>query len=310
MRAPLFTFIFWNNIISANRDLIPDVRTGHIIYFFSISFENGSWLNMRLLFLDVIVVLFFLPFSYSWSTTIEFGIHFGSRTNILTYSCTSVAPGFCCRNFHGRVPSNLPRQQGIRTSGSFIDLPLGAISAVWELKEGELLTSCNERALETRYDIPHWSYEVRDPLYIGGASYIQCPSARLDIGWTSTLAGLCIHLHKRLWREVPTREDSAAPELAWGYADVITFNGTNYTDERRGDFIYKDTTGNLFNMTLLIGWKTAKLSVVEMKLCKRGWNLRDHVETPIQPTTQRYVIFSNKSTFNFVLCYLTELKSS
>ena len=173
---------------------------------------------MRSRFPDVIFVLTFLPFAYPWSTSITFGLHFRSRTNLVTYSCTSVEPGICCRNFYGRVPSNIPRVPGIRTSGSFTDLPLGAISAIWDLSNHALITGCNGHALDTRLDIPHWSFQVRDPVYVGGASYIQCPASTLDLGWVTALAGFCSSLHWRFPRKANIVEDptsTSASRLAW-----------------------------------------------------------------------------------------------
>ena len=249
---------------------------------------------MQSRFSNAILVLACLPFSYPWSTSITFGVHFSSRTNLVTYSCTSVAPGFCCRNFYGRVPSNIPRQTGIRTSGSFTDLPLGAISAFWDLTSTALITGCNGHALDTRFDVPHWSYQVRDPVYVGGASYIECPVPALNPGWATALAGFCNSLQ---WRFPPRAETAEIPSstsgVTWGYPNIVIFNNTKYTDDRRGDLIYRDSVGNLLDMSLLgwrwccgvdgsaegcdvyIGhWGTIRPFKVFIFLLKRGWHLR------------------------------------
>ena len=38
---------------------------------------------------------------------------------------------------------------------------------------------------------------------------------------------------------------------AWVYPDVVTWNGTEYTDEHRNDLVYRDSTGNVLDLRLL-----------------------------------------------------------
>ena len=54
--------------------------------------------------------------------------------------------------------------------------------------------------------------------------------------------------------EVTRRGDSSGDGPAgWVYPDVITVNGTNYTDEWRGDMVYRDKNGNMLDLKVLEG---------------------------------------------------------
>ena len=196
-----------------------------------------------------LLLLFLCPLSHSWSTTISFHLyhHFDPIVPDETRSpfvvtpiirpaplllanglCTQVPPGFCCRALTAQT-----------YEVDFVGLPLGAIAAIWQ-SQG-ILVGCEGRVLETRYGLPRWNWrDTAEPPRISAACYILCPERQYS-GWTSTLAGLCLKLKKR----------HPAAELAWGFPDIITFNGSNYTDERRGDLMYRNSSGALLNLTTL-----------------------------------------------------------
>ena len=45
--------------------------------------------------------------------------------------------------------------------------------------------------------------------------------------------------------------DGVARKPSWVYPDVLEVNGTNYTDERRGDMVYRDLAGRKLDLNLL-----------------------------------------------------------
>ena len=53
-------------------------------------------------------------------------------------------------------------------------------------------------------------------------------------------------LHKRDGRE--SAEEDTTIQPTWGYPNIITVNGTNYTDDKRNDLIYRDLAGNILNL--------------------------------------------------------------
>ena len=46
-------------------------------------------------------------------------------------------------------------------------------------------------------------------------------------------------------------DDKVPGQRKWAYPDIIVVNGTNFTDERRGDLIYRDGMGNVLDLTRL-----------------------------------------------------------
>ena len=104
--------------------------------------------------------------------------------------------------------------------------------------------------LESHYvGSPSWTYEVpaNIPSVITGASYIQRPGATAPKaggwGWGGVLAGFCWGKGRRMRRV-------EGDDWGWGYPDVVFWNGSNYTDGRRGDFVYRDDAGNMLDLGL------------------------------------------------------------
>ena len=85
-----------------------------------------------------------------------------------------------------------------------------------------------------------------DPTVIAGGSYIQCPAVTASkagwSGWVGVLAGFCFAKEKREALGGPGGTEE------WGYPDIISWNGTNYTDERRNDLIYRDDRDNMLDL--------------------------------------------------------------
>lgn len=154
--------------------------------------------------------------------------------------CTNVPPGYCCRSLSQKT-----------VIAEFVDLPPGAVAAVWH---DTLQAGCRGLVLETHTGNPRWRYENYQPLVgtrnvpvLSGGSYIQCPGVLAARGWIAILAGFCFRLNHSNKR----RTVAKAVEPIWGYPDIVTVNGTNYTDGRRGDLAYRDAAGTLLNLTLL-----------------------------------------------------------
>ena len=167
--------------------------------------------------------------------------------------CTDLAPGTCCRAIAG---------QGAVTDGQFSNLPQGAISAFWGpavRRLGTTTNGCDETVLVSRYNAPQWAW--RDPMYpprIGGASYIECPTSGIARGWGAVLSGFCARLKRKRGEGSAVSEPPLAEGLtprggpAWVWPDLITVDGVNYTDDRRGDFLYYDGMHRLLNLTGLM----------------------------------------------------------
>ena len=185
-------------------------------------------------------ILLFFPFSHAWNTVITFHFYYnwnfrhaiGYRPSNLRPSgygfCTNVPPGFCCRPiapFANRV--------------NFGGLPWGSISGVWQ---SDILSSaCSGNALANYYaGPPTWSF-IRSR--ISGASYVECPGIAPP-GWSMSLVRLCPQPRRRSAAIAPV-------EPTWGYPDIIQINGTNYTDSRRGDMIYRNSDGMILDLNMI-----------------------------------------------------------
>ena len=190
----------------------------------------------------IFLLQFFLQSVSAWTTTITLfdgGLYWAYLAPVAY--CTEVPPGYCCQPINIFTGTSLAR---------FHDLPPGAIAAFWQyIGDREDQRGCNTRILDTRYGRTNWVFYPPSLTEISGGSYIQCPAGNLNRGWLQVLAGFCMRLHNRNGRELA--ETGAVVEPTWGYPDMITVNGTNYTDEKRNDLIYRDTAGNMLNLTLL-----------------------------------------------------------
>ena len=128
------------------------------------------------------------------------------------------------------------------------------------------------RVLDSRYDVPQWAY--RDKAWlprITGASYISCPSNGIKRGWGAVLQGFCASLKRRRSEggggdtgvlaappeeeeeeEKRTRRAEAlrsgeAVSSSWVWPNLMTVDGVDYTDDRRGDLLYYSSGKRLLN---------------------------------------------------------------
>ena len=146
-----------------------------------------------------------------------------------------------------------------------MNLGLGTVGGVWQksLEVDAIDSGCNGDVLETRLGgagPPRWTW--RDPAVaprISGASYAICPPDPVKTVLGPFLVGLCRTLkwgafslpprNQRNGNEQPGAGKISEPN--WMYPDIIVINGTNFTDGRRGDLIYRDGVGNVLNLTQL-----------------------------------------------------------
>ena len=148
--------------------------------------------------------------------------------------CTNIPPGTCCRTLTPFV-----------TNGQFLNLPLGAISAFWGPGEGSTsVNGCEEQVLDSHYGAPQWKWQnPAFPPGVSGASYILCPTGTIGRGWGTALAGFCARLK---------RDSDSVATPAWVWPDLITVDGVNYTDDKKGTLLYYDDHNNLINLTSII----------------------------------------------------------
>ena len=163
-----------------------------------------------------------------------------NRFDLAVGHCTDIPPGICCRAIVPHV-----------TSGQFSHLPPGTISAFWgNTVTDSAMEGCNGQILDSHYGSPQWEWQ--DPTFpprILGASYISCPSSNIERGWGSVLAGFCA----RMKRGTDSKAESVPPsQVGWVWPDMITIDGVNYTDDRKGDLLYHDSENRLVNLTGLI----------------------------------------------------------
>ena len=149
--------------------------------------------------------------------------------------CNNLPPGTCCRTITPSV-----------TNGQFSNLPPGAISAFWGPDAGSSsMNGCEERMLDAHYGAPQWAWQnPAFPPRVSGATYILCPTGTLSRGWGIALAGFCARLKRD--------SDSVVAAPAWVWPDLITVDGVNYTDDRKGSLLYYDSHDRLINLTSLV----------------------------------------------------------
>ena len=187
-----------------------------------------------------VLIFFFSSFSlsYAWQTFVH--LHYSMLNGYVTNFvgvCENVAPGECCRG---------PPYGGIARIEEFFNLPQGGIAAFWE--SSNFVSGCNERILETHTGAPYWRYQ--DPKLggkIAGGNCIRCPLGTGIKGWIEALDGFCLGPRNRAVGSGSRETESVQP--TWGYPNVVSVNGTNYTSQHRHSLVYRDSAGTLLDLT-------------------------------------------------------------
>ena len=146
-----------------------------------------------------------------------------------------------------------------------MNLEHGMITGVWGSGTEDALGACDGEVLDSYLaaGAPRWTW--RDPVTpprITGASYNQCPGPPIVTGVGPLLASLCPAMRmgiSSLASSFPKRWRRKAREggggdvggAKWAFPDIVVVNGTNFTDGRRGDLMYRDEMGRVLNLTLL-----------------------------------------------------------
>jgi len=163
-------------------------------------------------------------------------------------------------------------------------LLIGDIGAIWAIRDqgGQFVRGCSGQITGTRVGpIRRWDLRLNTefhPASFSGASYISLPKSlppsEADSQWLTAegLRGLVWGGGKWFANQVgpsslssqPFRRKrgvisenkgtvyATAPSL-WRYPDFIMVNGTNYTDDGRGDLVYRNETGVILDLDRLGG---------------------------------------------------------
>ena len=80
---------------------------------------------------------------------------------------------------------------------------------------------------------------------------MQCGIAEAVNRWLGILGGYCPGKRRRMRRGWIGGREEEEEGRQWGYPDIVSFGGRNYTDERRGDLLYRDEGGRVLDLGLL-----------------------------------------------------------
>ena len=167
--------------------------------------------------------------------------------------CDPVPSAFCCQPLPGWTTALV---------AEFFGLPLTAAAAVFQQEASMPGSSdylspsnsgCNGPILDSRVGTPHWRHwAAPGGPRIAGASWIDCPAARTARvgwikGWVGNLGHFCL---PQKMVGVIDRRQSIEGDTARisGYPNIISLNGTNFTDQYRGDLIYRDGQGRVLDL--------------------------------------------------------------
>ena len=210
---------------------------------------------MRLL---TLIFIFLVSLSTIHSTSIELM----SIDSVDPYTpgthliCDPVPSAFCCHPLPGWTTALVAVFQG---------LPLAAVAAVYQQQApapgsrsppDPSNSACDGPILDSHVGTPYWEHWAAGGApRIAGASYYNClPSKTARVGGLSALLGGWCFPHKMVGvidRRESNEERGERKVLRGGYPNIISFNGTNYTDEWRGDLIYRDGEGRILDLKML-----------------------------------------------------------
>ena len=186
-----------------------------------------------------------------------------------SFTCHNVLPGYCCT-----APEGPPGHE-YGQSAEFRNLLTGDIAAVWSKRSLlEPMDDCSGRIMETRHGPARsWLYSFNSPFPpITGASYIslprKLPPSESDSLWMMAEGMLTMVWGGGYWASKFARNYPRIPNLRsrgiisknkgtfyagppprWVYADMITVNGTEYTNHEHGGLVYQSVDGAVLNYT-------------------------------------------------------------
>ncbi|KAI9749481.1 MAG: hypothetical protein M1835_001540 [Candelina submexicana] len=145
-------------------------------------------------------------------------------------TCNGLASGACCKG-----------TPGTGSYFKYIDFspfPGPHIATVWQ--QSGTNVGCSGRAKATSKESP-WNY-VDSNSRITGASW----ASLIDPSLTASLGGTSKKQKMRRGARIEERDNEADTQEV--YPDVITVRGVEYSDEKRGDLVYRDAKGNVLEL--------------------------------------------------------------
>ena len=232
--------------------------------------------------LDLAILLLIIP-----RKTLQVTIHIGSPPSVnmgipglSLSSCINIAPGVCCRTFRSY------HETWISIENLLLSDVAAVWTNSEQGNDASRIEGCSGRPSETRAGpFEEWSLVtgLLRPHYFVGGSYISLRSAPptsnaaadwltmqgiRGLAWGDMLWEAGDHfisyqghtsylgqsqgngLWKRGGRHLINRGTAYLTEpLRWEYPSLITVNGTNYTDNSRGDLIYSSDSGSMLNVS-------------------------------------------------------------
>ena len=169
--------------------------------------------------------------------------------------CDPAPSAFCCHP---------PPGWSTALAVEFNGLPLNNIAAVYAPQppppgfynyQTPSFAGCDGRIIDLHTGSPHWEHWTAvGQSRIAGADWLECPSAKpTKVGGISgwNLRSWCLpnKMVNVLDRRGTEEEwQGRRRTMKWGYPNIISFNGTNYTDGWRGDLIYRDGQGRVLDL--------------------------------------------------------------
>lgn len=174
----------------------------------------------------------------------------------LSYYCTNIRPSQCCKAISyglagGCIPSYI-----FHTFlwVNFYNLPPSTIAASFWPRFG-IEENCNGPVKESKYMAnggDAYLYTPEGLPQVTGGGYVKCSEPKAHSGWLSLIAGLCVSFLQhgvtspRAWWANDLAPEDEMPRSV--YPDIITIDGTNYTDGNLGNMMYISDSGEIINL--------------------------------------------------------------